>query len=239
MKEKLNLDHLPRHVGVIMDGNGRWAKKRLMQRFQGHQNATKSVRMMVETSAELHLQALTLYAFSTENWKRPLKEVSALMQLLSDYLQKELRTLDDNNICFRVIGDSEKLPNFVQEKLRITLDSTANNTGMVLNLALNYGGRAEIVHAIQAIVKEKEEGRLNMDEIDEVLVSKHMYTGGLPDPDLIIRTSGEQRISNFLLWQIAYSEFYFTDILWPDFKKEDYYEALYVFQQRQRRLGGV
>lgn len=239
MIEKLNLGNLPSHVGVIMDGNGRWAKKRLMQRFQGHQNAIKSVRMIVETSAELQLKALTLYAFSTENWRRPPLEVSALMKLLSEYLQKELETLHTNNICFRVIGDSEKLPDFVQGNLKTTLESTANNTGMVLSLALNYGGRAEIIHAIQAIVKEKEAGRLNIDDIDESLVSKYMYTGGLPDPDLIIRTSGEQRISNFLLWQAAYSEFYFTDILWPDFKKEDYYEALYVFQQRQRRLGGT
>ena len=239
MREQLNLGQLPRHVAVIMDGNGRWAKKRFMQRFQGHQNAVKAVRTVVETSTELKLTSLTLYAFSTENWKRPSKEVEVLMDLFAEYLQKELDNLNRNNICFRVIGDRTGLPGFLQEHLTRASDTTANNQGMILNLALNYGGRAEIIRAIHLIVKQTQEDTLTLDQIDEALVSKFMYTPDIPDPDLIIRTSGEQRLSNFLLWQSAYSEFYFTDILWPDFTQDDFYQALHVFQQRQRRLGGV
>ncbi|MBF0287356.1 MAG: isoprenyl transferase [SAR324 cluster bacterium] len=239
MLDQLDLNRLPRHVAVIMDGNGRWAKKRLLQRFQGHRNAINAVRTTITTAAELHLTSLTLYAFSTENWKRPPKEISVLMNLLVEYLQKELDTMNKNNICFRAIGDYGKLPDFVQEYLQHTFQSTENNTGMVLNLALNYGGRAEIIRAIQILMKEVQEKSLSPDQIDEKLISSFMYTADLPDPDLIIRTSGEQRISNFLLWQSAYSEFYFTDVLWPDFTKDDFYKALFEFQQRQRRMGGT
>ncbi len=239
MLEQLDLEHLPRHVAIIMDGNGRWAKKRLMQRSQGHRNAINAVRSAVETAAELKLISLTLYAFSTENWKRPQKEISLLMDLFAEYLQKELDNLNRNNICFRLIGDRSGLPDFLQKYLNHTLEFTADNSGMVLNLALNYGGRAEIIRAIQLIAKQAQQRSLSPDLIDEAFVSKYMYTADLPDPDLIIRTSGEHRISNFLLWQSAYSEFYFTDILWPDFTQNDFYEALHVFQQRQRRLGGV
>lgn len=239
MLEQLDLEHLPRHVAVIMDGNGRWAKKRLMQRFQGHRNAINAVRTTIETATQLKLTSLTLFAFSTENWKRPSQEIAVLMELLSEYLQKELKTLNENNICFRAIGDHTRLPDFVQKHLLRTLESTANNTGMILNLALNYGGRAEITRAIQMIVKQAQKEALVAEQIDEDFVSRFMYTAGIPDPDLIIRTSGEQRISNFLLWQSAYSELYFTKTLWPDFTQDDFYEALHVFQQRQRRLGGV
>ncbi len=239
MLDQLDLNRLPRHVAVIMDGNGRWAKKRFLQRFQGHRNAINAVRTTITTAAELHLTSLTLYAFSTENWKRPPKEISVLMDLLVEYLQKELDTMNENNIRFRAIGDYAKLPDFVQKHLQHTFQSTANNTGMVLNLALNYGGRAEIIRAIQLIMKGVQEKSVLPDQIDEKLVSSFMYTSDLPDPDLIIRTSGEQRISNFLLWQSAYSEFYFTDVLWPDFTKEDFYKALLEFQQRQRRMGGT
>ncbi|MBF0276275.1 MAG: isoprenyl transferase [SAR324 cluster bacterium] len=239
MLEQLDLEHLPRHVAVIMDGNGRWAKRRFMQRFQGHRNAVKAVRTTVETAAELKLHSLTLYAFSTENWKRPSQEIDVLMNLFSEYLQKELDNLHRNNICFRVIGDRSGLPGFLQNHLTRTLDTTAENKGMILNLALNYGGRAEITRAIQLIVKRCRESSLPIEQIDEAFVSQYMYTSGIPDPDLIIRTSGEQRLSNFLIWQSAYSEFYFTEILWPDFSKDDFFKALLDFQQRQRRLGGV
>ncbi len=239
MLEQLNLERLPRHVAVIMDGNGRWAKKRFMQRFQGHRTAVRAVRTTVEAAAELKLTSLTLYAFSTENWKRPSQEIEVLMDLFSEYLQKELENLHRNNICFRVIGDRTGLPGFLQGHLTRTLEITAENTGMILNLALNYGGRAEIIRAVHLIVKQTQENSLSLEQIDEELVSKFMYTSGIPDPDLIIRTSGEQRLSNFLIWQSAYSEFYFTDILWPDFSQDDFYKALHVYQQRQRRLGGV
>ena len=222
-----------------MDGNGRWAKKRFMPRTQGHRNAVKAVRTTVETAAQLKLFSLTLYAFSTENWKRPSHEVEMLMELLAEYLQKEWNTLAENNICFRVIGDCKALPDFVQKHLSHALESTAQNTGMVLNIALNYGGRAEITRAVQLIVQHAQKHPLTADEIDEGFVSQFMYTADIPDPELIIRTSGEHRISNFLLWQSAYAEFYFTETLWPDFTENDFYQALYAFQTRQRRLGGI
>lgn len=239
MLEQLDLNHLPRHVGVIMDGNGRWAKKRFMPRVQGHRNAVKAVRTTVETAAQLKLTSLTLYAFSTENWKRPSHEIEMLMELLAEYIQKELNTLTENNICFRVIGDCNALPDFVQNHLKHALQSTAKNTGLVLNIALNYGGRAEITRAVQLIVQHAQEQPLAVNEIDEHFVSQFMYTADIPDPELIIRTSGEQRISNFLLWQSAYAEFYFTETLWPDFTQNDFYQALHAFQTRQRRLGGI
>lgn len=239
MEDQLDLDLLPRHVAVIMDGNGRWAKKRLMQRFRGHQNGIRAVRTTVETAAELKLEALTLYAFSTENWKRPRKEISVLMNLLTEYLQKELNNLNKNNIRLQVIGDGSHLPDFVQGPLANTLEITKKNTGMVLNLALNYGGRAEILRAVRTIIQEYQASPFDLERIDEDFMSERLYTAGLPEPDLIIRTSGELRTSNFLTWQAAYAELYFTEVLWPDFKREDFIEALIEFQKRNRRLGGV
>lgn len=239
MEEQLDLEQLPRHVAIIMDGNGRWAKKRLLKRFRGHQNAIKAVRTTVETAAELKLTALTLYAFSTENWKRPAQEISVLMNLLTEYLQKELSTLNNNNIRLKIIGDRKALPDFVQGPLSHTLEDTSTNTGMVLTLALNYGGRAEMIHAIQSILKQSQNTSIDPQAIDEAFIAKHLYTSDLPDPDLIIRTSGEKRISNFLLWQSAYAEFYFTEVLWPDFSRADFIHALKEFQLRNRRMGGI
>ena len=220
-----------------MDGNGRWAEKRLYPRVYGHRNAVKAVRATVEVAAELKLKVLTLYAFSTENWQRPEKEVSELMDLFAEYLQKELQTMLENNVRFLVVGDRSGLPNFLQSPLQQALESTSSNTGLLLNLAVNYGGRAELVRAVKNICIQAKSGQLHEDQIDEVLISRHTYTPDVPDPDLIIRTSGERRMSNFLIWQAAYSEYYFTEVLWPEFSKEDFYRALREFQQRDRRMG--
>ena len=239
MLEQLDLSQLPKHVAIIMDGNGRWAQQRVMPRFQGHRSAVKAVRTTVETAAELKLTALTLYAFSTENWKRPESEVSLLMDLLAEYLQKELRTMLQNNIRLRLIGDRSELPSFIDGPLNRALKETATNTGMVLNLAVNYGGRAELTRALRLILEKFQQEPFALDQINESLVAQFLYTSGLPDPDLIIRTSGEYRISNFLLWQSAYAEYYFTEVLWPDFDQDEFYRALLAFQQRHRRLGGI
>ena len=220
-----------------MDGNGRWAEKRLYPRVYGHRNAVKAVRATVEAAAELKLKVLTLYAFSTENWQRPEKEVSELMDLFAEYLQKELQTMLENNVRFLVVGDRSGLPNFLQSPLQHALESTSSNTGLLLKLAVNYGGRAELVRAVKNICIQAKSGQLHEDQIDEVLISRHTYTPDVPDPDLIIRTSGERRMSNFLIWQAAYSEYYFTEVLWPEFSKEDFYRALWEFQQRDRRMG--
>ena len=220
-----------------MDGNGRWAEKRLYPRVYGHRNAVKAVRATVEAAAELKLKVLTLYAFSTENWQRPKKEVSELMDLFAEYLQKELQTMMENNVRFLVVGDRSGLPNFLQSPLQQALESTSSNTGLLLNLAVNYGGRAELVRAVKNICIQAKSGQLHEDQIDEALISSHTYTPDVPDPDLIIRTSGERRMSNFLIWQAAYSEYYFTEVLWPEFSKEDFYRALQEFQQRDRRMG--
>ena len=220
-----------------MDGNGRWAEKRLYPRVFGHRNAVKAVRATVEAAAELKLKVLTLYAFSTENWQRPKKEVSELMDLFAEYLQKELQTMLENNVRFLVVGDRSGLPNFLQNPLQHALESTSSNTGLLLNLAVNYGGRAELVRAVKNLCIQAKSGQLHEDQIDEALISRHTYTPDVPDPDLIIRTSGERRMSNFLIWQAAYSEYYFTEVLWPEFSKEDFYRALREFQQRDRRMG--
>jgi undecaprenyl diphosphate synthase len=228
---------LPRHVAIIMDGNGRWARKRGLPRVAGHRAGTRAVREVVEGCAELHIQALTLYAFSVENWKRPLAEVSTLMSLLREYLTKELETLCKNNIRLQTIGRTDELDPAVRNHLLKTIDQTACNTGMVLSLALNYGGRAEIVDAVNRILSN---GRKNSAEpMTEQEFSKYLYTAALPEPDLLIRTSGELRISNFLLWQIAYSEIWVTDTLWPDFDRTRLYEALIAYQKRERRYGGI
>jgi len=235
--DKIDKKSLPRHVAIIMDGNGRWATKHNMPRINGHRYAVNSVRACVEASAELKLPILTLYAFSTENWGRPKKEVTELMNLFFEFLKKELDTMLKNNVRFKLIGDREKLPEFLQDRLSFALDETSKNTGLLLNLALNYGGRDEIVRAVRKIAKEVNEGNLLPENVDENLISGNTYTAGIADPDLIIRTSGEQRLSNFLIWQSAYAEYYFTDVLWPDFTKDNLHEALIEFQRRKRRLG--
>ena len=237
IKEKLNKEKLPKHVAIIMDGNGRWAKQQGLLRVIGHENGTKSVREIVEASAELGLKNLTLYAFSTENWNRPKIEVRTLMKLLVKSLKKEIKTLQDNNIKLSAIGSLKDLPKKAHSELLDVIEKTKNNTNMTLTLALSYGSREEIVNVIKEISVKVKNNIISAESIDESIINKHLYTQNLPDVDLLIRTSGEQRISNFLLWQIAYAELYFTDILWPDFTKEDLYEALINYQNRERRFG--
>jgi len=235
----LDLAKLPRHVAIIMDGNGRWAAERNRPRVAGHRAGADAVRRTVETCARLGIECLTLYAFSTENWKRPRFEIRALMDLLVEYLRKELRSIKENNIQFRMIGRSEELHISVLEQIRKAELSTFQNTGMRLNIALNYGGRTEIVDAVRKLSRDVAAGRLHPDDIDEELIRGALYTRALPDPDLLIRTSGEMRISNFLLWQIAYSEIHVTDTLWPDFGERDLFCALIDYQKRDRRYGRV
>ena len=236
---ELDLARLPRHVAIIMDGNGRWAARRSMPRLVGHRAGADAVRRTVETAARLGLECLTLYAFSTENWKRPRFEIRALMDLLTEYLRKELHSLRENNIQFRMIGRSEELNISVLEQIRKAELSTFQNTGLRLNIALNYGSRAEIVDAVRKLAREVAAGHLRPDEVDEELIHRNLYTRMLPDPDLLIRTSGEMRISNFLLWQIAYAEIHVTETLWPDFGERDLFSALIDYQRRERRYGRV
>jgi undecaprenyl diphosphate synthase len=227
---------LPAHIAIIMDGNGRWAGNRGMPRVAGHRAGIDSVRAAVEGSAELGIKVLTLYAFSVENWKRPQAEVTTLMSLLKEYLNKEIESIHRNNIQFRTIGRIGELDASVQSELSKAIARTAGNTGMVFNVALNYGGRAEIVDAVNRLLENSGSSKAPVTEAD---FAKYLYTSGLPDPDLLIRTSGEMRISNFLLWQIAYAEIYVTEALWPDFGKRDLYEAIIAFQKRERRYGGL
>jgi undecaprenyl diphosphate synthase len=236
---ELDLEKLPRHVAIIMDGNGRWAARRSLPRVAGHRAGADAVRRTVETAARLEIECLTLYAFSTENWRRPRFEIRALMDLLVEFLRKELHSLKENNIQFRMIGRSEELHISVLEQIRKAELSTFQNAGLRLNIALNYGARAEIVDAVRKITAEAAAGRLRPDDVDEDLISKNLYTRTLPDPDLLIRTSGEMRISNFLLWQIAYSELVVTDTLWPDFGERDLLSALIDYQKRDRRYGRI
>ena len=236
--EKLDLTRLPRHVAVIMDGNGRWAQKRHLPRIAGHRSGTQSARTTIETCARLKIEALTLYAFSVENWRRPKTEIDFLMQLLREYLRKEMPLIQKNEIRMRFLGRVEELPAGVQKDVREAMEKTAGNKGMVLCVALNYGGRAEIVDAMNAIVAEGNGNGAPL-RITEEQLSRHLYTEGLPDPDLLIRTSGEMRVSNFLLWQIAYSEIFVTETLWPDFNRARLLEALVEFQKRERRYGGI
>ncbi|WP_460219990.1 isoprenyl transferase [Psychroserpens sp. MEBiC05023] len=237
LKDQIHINKLPNHVAIIMDGNGRWAKQQGMLRVIGHENGTKSVRDVVEASAEIGIKNLTLYAFSTENWKRPKLEVQTLMKLLVKSLKKEIKTLQDNNIRLLAIGNLKDLPKKAHIELLEVIDKTKNNTHMTLTLALSYGSREEIVKVIKELTDKVKNNIISVESIDESIINKHLYTHNLPDVDLLIRTSGEQRISNFLLWQIAYAELYFTDILWPDFKKKDLYEALINYQNRERRFG--
>ncbi|MFH1074585.1 MAG: isoprenyl transferase [Candidatus Firestonebacteria bacterium] len=243
--ESIDKNKLPRHIAIIMDGNGRWAAKKGLPRTTGHKKGMDTVDMAVTACKNLGIKVLTLYAFSTENWRRPEKEVSFLMRLLKTYLILQRAKLMKNSIRLNVIGRLNELPGFVQKELEKTLKVTKNNTAMILNLALNYGGRGEIIDAVRRILKDilKAKKDVNPDAavnlIDEDTFSNYLYTAGLPDPDLLIRTSGELRLSNFLLWQIAYSEIYVTDILWPDFNVEDLHRAVLNYQQRERRFGGV
>ena len=230
---------LPKHVAVIMDGNGRWAKKRGIGRIRGHEKGAEAVRQIVRTSREIGISWLTLYAFSEENWKRPKHEIKALMKLLNRFLKSELKEMQENGIRLKTIGRTYKLPDDTRKILIETIEKTASNKDLVLTLALSYGGRQEIMDAIRNIAMRIEEGRASASEISEQLVSNALYTAGMPEPDLLIRTSGEYRISNFLLWQIAYTEIYITPTLWPDLGKEEYLAAIQDFQERERRFGAT
>jgi undecaprenyl diphosphate synthase len=235
--QKIDKSRLPKHIAIIMDGNGRWAKERGYDRIFGHQNGVTSVRETTEAAAEIGIEYLTLYAFSTENWSRPQTEVDALMELLIDTIEKETPTLNKNNVRLMAIGDLSRLPGNAGEKLDRSIEQTKKNTGLALILALSYSSRWEITNALKNICKEIQAGKYNIEDINDELISNHLTTNSIPDPDLLIRTSGEERISNFLLWQIAYTELYFTQTHWPEFRKENLYQSIYEFQQRERRFG--
>jgi undecaprenyl diphosphate synthase len=233
MHKEPDLSRLPRHIAIIMDGNGRWAKKRGLPRIFGHRAGAKTVPTIVEACSDLGIEVLTMYSFSTENWLRPRGEITGLMSILRTYLKRQLANMLKNNIRLRTIGDISHLPEAVRSDLKNTIKATEKNGGMILNLALNYGGRQEIVQAVNALLKK------GLTTIDEKAISEHLFTAGLPDPDLLIRTSGEMRVSNFLLWQIAYTELHITPVLWPDFTPDDLRVAVAVYQKRERRYGAV
>lgn len=235
--EEIDKTKLPQHIAVIMDGNGRWAKSQGLLRVAGHKKGTRSVRETVEASAELGIKYLTLYTFSTENWNRPKMEVDTLMKLLVSSLKKEIKTLQDNDISLRAIGNLTSLPAKAQRELNEVIDRTKDNTRMTLTLALSYGAREELIKTVKEISLKVKKDLISPHLIDDAVIKEHLYTYDLPDVDLLIRTSGEQRISNFMLWQIAYAELYFTPVLWPDFRKEHLYEAIYNYQKRERRFG--
>jgi undecaprenyl diphosphate synthase len=233
------IKNIPRHVAIIMDGNGRWARERGLPRIEGHRRGAESVRQVVRACGELGIEYLTLYAFSIENWNRPKTEVSALMRLLEFYLKQEIRELDKNNVRLAAIGRIHELPQSAQRQLEKSMEALKKNTGLTLVLALSYGGRAEIVDAMRSIAREVKAGRLDVADVDEKVISRHLYTRSIPDPDLLIRTSGEMRVSNFLLWQISYAEIYVTETLWPDFRKVELLKALEDYSKRNRRFGLV
>ena len=233
----INLQRVPKHVAIIMDGNGRWAKGRGMSRVFGHRNALTAVRESIESAAQIGVKAITLYAFSTENWNRPKLEVDALMSLLVNSLKKELLTFQENGVIVNAIGNIENLPNKAKKALNDVITQTKDNSKIIMTLALSYGSREEIVNAIKNISKKVVNKELSVKEIDENIINNHLYTFNLPEVDLMIRTSGEKRLSNFLLWQMAYAELYFTDVLWPDFRKEHFYDAIIDYQNRERRFG--
>lgn len=237
VKDQINPDKLPRHIAIIMDGNGRWAKSKGRPRIFGHQSGVTAVREAAESAAELGVSYLTLYAFSTENWNRPRVEVNALMRLLLQTIKDEIVTLNKNNIRLNAIGDLESLPKINREHLQRAMDETKNNDRMTLTLALSYSSRWEITRAVQRLAEEVKQGKCNPEDVDQQCIERLLTTSGMPDPELLIRTSGEARISNFMLWQIAYSELYFTPKFWPDFRKEDLYEAILDYQYRERRFG--
>ena len=233
------IKNVPRHVAIIMDGNGRWARERGLPRIEGHRRGAESVRQVVRACGDFGIDYLTLYAFSIENWNRPKTEVSALMRLLEFYLKQEIPELNKNNVRLAAIGRIHELPPTAQRQLEQSIDTLSKNTGLTLVLALSYGGRAEIVDAVRAITREVKAGQLDVADVDEKLISRHLYTQSIPDPDLLIRTSGEMRVSNFLLWQISYAEIYVTDTLWPDFRKAELMKALDDYSKRHRRFGRV
>jgi len=236
---KLDYQNMPKHIAIIMDGNGRWAKERNLPRTMGHKAGVETIRPVVKECSRLGVKVLTLYAFSTENWKRPREEVDAIMNLLVQYLAKEFDELNKNNVVINSIGDISMLPEPCRIELSKAYEKTKNNSGLILNLALNYGGRDEILRAFKGIMKDISEGKISESEVNEQTIADHLFTSGMPDPDIIIRPSGELRLSNFLLWQCAYSEFWFSDIKWPDFKVEDLQKAIYDYQMRDRRFGKV
>jgi len=239
LPEDFDKTKLPAHVAIIMDGNGRWAKKHLLSRIKGHEKGSEAVRTVVRACREFGIAYLTLYAFSTENWQRPKSEIDALMALLIKFLKSEQQELFENDIRLHVIGQIERLPAEVQQALRETMKLTQKNSGLQLNLALSYGSRAEIVRMVRQIARKTKNGQIDPDRIDAQIVAQHLYTEGIPDPDLLIRTSGEMRISNFLLWQIAYAEIHVTPTYWPDFSRDEFYQILKEFQKRERRFGQV
>lgn len=239
LKNKIDFNNLPKHVGIIMDGNGRWAQERLLPRNAGHQEGTKRVIEIVETAADLGIKYLSLYAFSTENWKRPKDEINGLMKLLVHYIRSELNRIHKNNIKIQTMGDISKLPETPRQEVEKAIEKTKNNNRMILNIGLNYGGRDEIIRGVKSILEDIKMGKINEEDIDTKTFSDYLYTKGLPDPDLLIRPSGELRLSNFMLYQIAYTEFWFSDIYWPDFKEEHFYKAIIDYQKRDRRFGGI
>lgn len=237
VKDNIDFNNLPRHIAIIMDGNGRWAKKKGAMRIFGHRNAVQAVRDATEGCAELGVKYLTLYAFSTENWSRPKDEVDGLMELLVNTLKQEIKTLQENQVRLKIIGQTSHLPGDCQKNLEWAIDQTKNNSGLTLILALSYSGRWEITEAVKKIGADLKAGKVGLESIDEKFIQNYLETSGIPDPELLIRTSGEMRISNFLLWQIAYTELFMTPTLWPDFRKENLYEAIWSYQQRERRFG--
>lgn len=236
----LDKNRIPAHVAIIMDGNGRWAKKRNIPRVMGHNAGMKTMKEIVKEAAQIGIKFLTVYAFSTENWKRSEEEVSGIFKLLIKYVDSELEELHENNVKVNILGDYSRLSDKVKDRLDMTIAKTKNNTGLQFNIALNYGSRDEIVHSVKKIAGEVLEGNLNVEDIDENIIGKNLYTGelDLPDPDLVIRTSGEVRLSNFLMWQLAYAEMVFVDVLWPDFTPEEFEKSIEIYQSRDRRFGG-
>ena len=239
IKDNLNTNNIPKHVAIIMDGNGRWAKQKGQERLFGHAMGVESVREALKAATSCGVKYLTLYAFSTENWNRPQAEVDGLMTILVDTITKEIKSLHENNVIVKTIGDLNGLPGNCGLELKKATEQTTNNTGTTLILALNYSAKSEILSAVKSIAQQSKNGNLNINDITDKTIDDNLYTAGIPDPELLIRTSGELRISNFLLWQIAYSELYFTNKLWPDFKQEDFYQAIYDYQNRERRFGLV
>jgi undecaprenyl diphosphate synthase len=237
--ERLDADNIPNHVAVIMDGNGRWAQKRGLPRVAGHHSGMKNVKKITMAANSIGINVLTLYAFSTENWKRPKEEVDYLMKLPLEFFPKEIEELIANNVQIRMTGWQEGLPDYTLKAIQDAIEQTKNNTGLILNFALNYGSRKEMLSGVKQIAQDVQSGKVKIDEIDETVFSNYLLTYHLPDPDLLIRTSGELRISNFMLWQLAYSELWFTDLCWPEFTEQDFYEAVQEYQRRARRYGGL
>ncbi|WP_303863271.1 isoprenyl transferase [Alkalibaculum bacchi] len=236
---EIDKKNLPKHIAIIMDGNGRWAKKRFQPRLFGHRAGIESLREIIQASSDLGIKALTVYAFSTENWKRPKSEVDGLMKMLVEYFKKEIEELNRNNVKIRIIGEKSALSKEVKSTIEKAERRTEDNEGLFFNVAINYGGRNEIIQGIKALYQDMIMGKYSTEDLNEDMFTEYLFTENLEDPDLIIRTSGELRMSNFLIWQSAYSELYFTDILWPDFKKEDYYDAICDYQKRKRKFGGI